>query len=126
MNGLELKLAYINFMDNNLKESIRLIDKYIDGCFGNDLDLNKDPFWKKISRDLLKAIILNEFYYLREVSEEDIVNLFTDGENIKKNIKSFCVNFNGYAFVDFVVFLKRCTDKMLESSIEIINEKLKK
>ena len=125
MNGLELKLAYVNYVDNNLRECIRLIDRYINLCFGDDLDLDKDLFLKKLSKDIFKAIILNEFYYLREVKGDEIINLFSDYEYVKDNIKSFCVNFGGYESVDFMVFLKRCTVKMLESSIDIINDKLK-
>ncbi len=126
MNGLELKFAYVNFIDNNLRECIRLIDKYIDFCFGDDLDLDKDLFFKKLSKDVFKAVVLNEFYYLRKVENEMIINLFMDRENVKKSIKNFCVNFNGYQLLDFIVFLKRCTDKMLDSSVDIIVDKLKK
>ena len=62
MKGMELKFAYLNYIDSNLKECVRLIEKYIFFCLNNYLDLSKDPFWKKLAKDVFVAIILNEFY----------------------------------------------------------------
>lgn len=124
MKGMELKFAYLNYIDSNLKECVRLIEKYIFFCLNNYLDLSKDPFWKKLAKDVFVAIILNEFYNLREINISKINELFIDSCTVKNNIKLFCLNFSNVDTINSILVLKSITDNMLNSALQIIKENL--
>lgn len=126
MDGMELKLAYLNYIDGNLEEAIRLLDKKAYNFLGNDLSLERDPFWSVLSKEVFKAVILNKFYNNQEIFENDLYLLFSDYSRVKENVNEFCLNFYNNTSISFIPYFQKITDRMLESAIDTIRLALKK
>jgi len=124
MDGLELKIALINYEDGNVLEAIRLLNKIIDKCLKNDNLFCRDPFWKILAKQVFCAVVLNEFYNKREINNNDLLVMFSDFESIKLKVKEFCLNFGGVNSINFIPYLRGSSDKMIESAISIINDNI--
>lgn len=122
----DLKEAYLNYENNDLSETLKYLDKMMKEVLKNDVTLNYDPFWKDISMDIFKAVVLNNFYNKIELSVNDVVNLFGNIEEIKKNIQEFCNIFKDNNSINFICNIKNFTGKPLESVNEIIVDNIGK
>lgn len=116
----DLKVAYLNYENDDLNETLKYLDRMINNILKNDESLNNDPFWKNISIDIFKAVILNNFYNKKEMTGNDLDSLLANEEEMEKNIKEFCNNFKGNSSIDFISHIENITDKPLKSVIEII------
>lgn len=116
----DLKVAYLNYENDDLNETLKYLDRMINNILKNDESLNNDPFWKNLSIDIFKAVILNNFYNKKEMTGNDLDSLLANEEEMEKNIKEFCNNFKGNSSIDFISHIENITDKPLKSVIEII------
>lgn len=126
MDGMELKLAHLHYLDGNLYESIRCLNKSADKYFSGDLSVDKDPFWKTLAKHVYLAVVLNDFHKGNEVKNSDLIEMFTNLDKVKNNIKEFCTEFANINSITFIPYLEKSTDNMLSSAMAIIVEGVKK
>lgn len=126
MDGMELKLAHLHYLDGNLYESIRCLNKSADKYFSGDLSIDKDPFWKTLAKHVYLAVILNDFHKGNEVKNSNLIEMFTNLDKVKKDIKEFCNEFANINSITFIPYLEKSTDNMLSSAMSIIVEGIKK
>lgn len=126
MDGMELKLAHLHYLDGNLYESIRCLNKSADNYFSGDLSVDKDPFWKTLAKHVYLAVVLNDFHKGNEVKNSDLIEMFTNLDKVKNDIKEFCTEFANINSITFIPYLEKSTDNMLSSAMAIIVEGVKK
>lgn len=114
-----LKSAYLNYFNNNLTDTLICLDKVLEAVL-QDIFLNNEPFWKTISSDILKAIILNNFYNHREVTIDDIELILSNPEEIIKNINEFCNNFRNNEFISFIPNIENIKYKFVSDAANIL------
>ena len=56
----DLKVAYLNYENGDLSETLKVLDRMIKFLFKNDTQ--NDPFWNQETSNIFKAVILNNFY----------------------------------------------------------------
>lgn len=110
-----LKSAYLNYFNNNLADTLICLDKVLEAVLQDNF-LNNEPFWKTISSDILKAIILNNFYNHREVTINDLELILSNPEEIIKNINEFCNNFNNNEFISFIPNIENIKYKIVSDA----------
>lgn len=125
MNKLEelernLKIAYLNYENNNLNETLKYLDRDIEMILEDDESINNDPFWKSLTSNVFKAVILNNFYNKNELTGNDLDSLLANEEEMMKSIKEFCNNFKNNELIGFINHIENITDKPLKSVIKII------
>ncbi len=126
MDGMELKLAHLHYLDGNLYEAIRCLNKSADKYFATDLGLDKDPFWKTLAKHVYLAVILNDFHKGNEVKNSSLIERFSNLDTVKNDIKEFCEQFANSNSITFIPYLEKSTDNMLSSAMGIIVEGIKK
>lgn len=57
----DLKISYLNYENNDLKETLKYLDRMLEIILKEDESLENDPFWKTLTCDVFKAIVLNNF-----------------------------------------------------------------
>lgn len=119
-----LKSAYINYCDDNLTDALIYLDGVVETILHDD-SLNNDPFWKTISSDILKAIILNNFYNQKEVSIDDIELILSSPEEIIKNVEEFCYNFKDNESITFISDIDNIKYKLASGVAKILNNNIK-
>lgn len=125
MNNIEefqknLKIAYLNYENNDLKETLKYLDRMLETILKEDKSLEDDPFWKTLTCDVFKAMVLNNFYNKVELTRNDLNSLLGNEEELKKNIKEFCDNFRNNDMIDFIDRIKNITDNPLKEVIKIL------
>lgn len=116
----DLKVAYLNYENNDLKETLKYLDRMLETILKEDKSLENDPFWKTLTCDVFKAIVLNNFYNKVELTVNDLDSLLVNKEEIKRNIQEFCNNFKDNDLINSIFHIENITDKPLESIIKII------
>ena len=120
MDGMELKLAHLHYLDGNLYEAIRCLNKSADKYFATDLSFDKDPFWKTLAKHVYLAVILNDFHKGNEVKNSSLIERFSNLDTVKNDIKEFCEQFANSNSITFIPYLEKSTDNMLCSAKGII------
>ena len=85
-----------------------------------DKSLENDPFWKTLTCDAFKAIVLNNFYNKKELTVNDLDSLLGNQEELKKNIKEFCNNFRNNELINFINHIENIADNPLKDVIKIL------
>lgn len=116
----DLTVAYLNYENDDLKETLKYLDRMLALILNDDKSLENDPFWKTLTCDVFKAIVLNNFYNKKEMTGNDLDSLLGNIEEMKRNIQEFCNNFKDNNLIDFINHIENITDKPLESVIKII------
>lgn len=125
MNKIEefernLKVAYLNYENNDLKETLKYLDRMLETILKGDKSLENDTFWKTLTCDVFKAIVLNNFYNKIELTGSDLDSLLGNEEELKKNIKEFCHNFRNNELINFISHIENITDNPLKDVIKIL------
>lgn len=122
----DLKVAYLNYENNNLQETLKYLDRILTYILENDENLKNDPFWKALSCDVFKASVLNIFYNKKELTGNDLYSLLENEEKAKNNIKEFCEKFKDNELIDFTGHIDNISGKPLEDAIKILIVNLRK
>ena len=125
MNNIEefernLKIAYLNYENNDLKETLKYLDRMLETILKEDKSLEDDPFWKTLTCDVFKAMVLNNFYNKVELTRNDLNSLLENEEELKKSIKEFCNNFKNNDMIDFIDKIENIADNPLKEVIKIL------
>lgn len=115
-----LKIAYLNYENNNLKETLKYLDRMLEIILKEDKSLENDPFWKALTFDVFKAIVLNNFYNKNELDGNKLDSLLGNEAELKKNIKEFCRNFKNNELISFISHIENITDNPLKDVIKIL------
>ena len=78
LEGLELKLAYLHYIDGNMNESLKCINKYCDKNIYREVSYDEDPFWKTLAKHVFISVVLNKLNKNIEVEEQDLSFLFSN------------------------------------------------
>lgn len=116
----DLKVAYLNYENDDLKETLKYLDRILEEILKEDESLENDPFWKALTCDVFKAVLLNNFYNKVELTGNDLDSLLVNKDEIKINVQEFCKNFKDNSLIDFISHVENITDNSLESTIEIL------
>lgn len=116
----DLKVAYLNYENNDLKETLKSLDRILEKILKEDQSLENDPFWKTLICDVFKAIVLNNFYNKVELTGNDLDSLLGNEEKLKKNIKEFCSNFKNNELINFISHIENITENPLKDVINIL------
>lgn len=116
----DLKMAYLNYENDDLKETLKYLDRMLKEILDEDKSLEIDPFWKIVTCDVFKAIVLNNFYNKKELTINDIDSLLTDQEMVNKNIKEFCNNFRDNDMINIVSHIENITESILKEVSRIL------
>lgn len=121
-----LKVAYLNYENNDLKETLKYLDRMLETLLKEDKSLESDPFWKTLSCEVFKAIVLNNFYNKVELTGNDLDSLLGNEEELKKNIKGFCDNFRNNELINFISHIENIADNPLKEVIKILMSNIEK
>lgn len=116
----DLKVAYMNYENDDLKETIKYLDRILKAILSDDKTLENDPFWKILTCEVFKAVVLNNFYNKKELTLNDLDFLLSRREEIKKNVNEFCNNFKNEELINFISHIKDISDKPLKDVIKIL------
>ena len=116
----DLKVAYLNYENNDLKETLKYLDRILETILKEDKSLENDPFWKTLTCEVFKAIVLNNFYNKVELTGNDLDSLLGNEEELKKQIKEFCDNFKNNELINFISHIENITDNPLKDVIRIL------
>lgn len=116
----DLKVAYLNYENDDLNETLKYLERTLTTILKEDKSLENDPFWKTLTCDVFKAIVLNNFYNKKELTVNDLDSLLGNEEMMNKNIKEFCINFRDNALIDFISHIENITEKPLKDVIKIL------
>ena len=58
----DLKVAYLNYENDDLQETLKYLDRMLNAVLKDDKSLENDPFWSIFSCAVFKAVVLNCFY----------------------------------------------------------------
>ncbi len=122
----ELTVAYLNYENDDLKETLKYLDRMMEAILKEDKSLENDIFWKTLTCDIFKAIVLNNFYNKRELTVNDLDSLLENEEVVNKNIKEFCNNFKNNDLINFISRIEYITEKPLKSAIQILKENIER
>lgn len=125
LEGLELKLGYLQYRDGNVNEALKCISKYFDRNFYYNLKLDEDPFYRTLAKHIFVSVILNKYSTNIEIKEDDLGYLFSSIDEVNKSIKEFCLEFSNNTNISFIPYLQKSTPKMICSSLDIIQTCLK-
>lgn len=116
----DLTVAYLNYENDDLKETLKYLDRMLALILNDDKSLENDPFWKTLTCDVFKAIVLNNFYNKKELIGNDLDSLLENEEMMKKNIKEFCDNFRDNDSIDFISHIENIAENSLKDVIKIL------
>ena len=116
----DLKISYLNYENNDLKETLKYLDRMLEIILKEDESLENDPFWKTLTCDVFKAIVLNNFYNKIELTGNDLDSLLGNEEELKKHIKEFCHNFRNNELINFISYIENITENPLKDVIKIL------
>lgn len=116
----DLKVAYLNYENNDLQETLKYLDRMLETILKEDKSLENDPFWKTLTCDVFKAIVLNNFYNKIELTGNDLDFLLGNEEELKKNIKEFCHNFRNNELINFISHIENIAENPLKDVIKIL------
>lgn len=116
----DLKVAYLNYENDDLKETLKYLNRMLETILDEDKSLENDPFWKTLTCDAFKAIVLNNFYNKKELTINDLDSLLGNQEELKKNIKEFCNNFRNNELINFINHIENIADNPLKDVIKIL------
>lgn len=125
MNKIEefernLKVAYLNYENDDLKETLVYLDRMLASILKDDRFLENDPFWRMLASSVFKAVILNNFYNKKELTGNDLASLLADEDEMKSNIKEFCNNFRNNELIDFINHVVCIGENPLKSVMKIL------
>lgn len=125
MNKIEefergLKVAYLNYENNDLKETLKYLNRMVEIVLKEDESLENDLFWKTLTCDVFKAIVLNNFYNKNELDGNKLDTLLADESLMKTNIKEFCHNFRNNELINFINHIENIADNPLKDVIKIL------
>ncbi len=115
-----LKVAYLNYENDDLNETLKYLDRMVNEILKYDESLNNDPFWKILSIDVFKAVILNNFYNKKEMTGNDLASLLGNTKEMKRNLQEFCNNFKDNNLIKFISHIENIADNLLKDVIKII------
>ena len=116
--------AYLNYDNNDLKTAIRQLDMSFDSLLREEKSL--DPFWMDISKNVYKAIILNNFSKGIKISVKELRDMLNNQDVIYSNIIEFCNKFENNGETSFTTNLKKISENPLKSAIQILKENIDK
>lgn len=119
----DLKVAYLNYENGDLSETLKVLDRMIKFLFKNDTQ--NDPFWNQETSNIFKAVILNNFYNKKELKINDLNLLLADQDEMKRNIIEFGNNFKDNELIEFIS-VSNISDNTLKDVIEIIMKNIGK
>lgn len=130
MDGMEefernLKVAYLNYENNDLKETLKYLERKIEKVLKDDKSLENDSFQRILSCDVFKTIILNKFYNKVELTSDDLNSLLDNMEEMKRNIQEFCNNFRNNNLINFINHIENIADKQLKDVKNILISNIK-
>lgn len=120
----DLKLSYSYFENRNIKDCIKILDKNINSILIGDKAIEQDMFWKILSADVFKAIVLNNFYNKKAITPADVEQLLENSEDVKNNIYEFCNNFKNVEEVNFINQIEDMSEKMIKDVIDILKKNI--
>ena len=120
-----LKVAYLNYENNDLKETLKYLERMIEKVLKDDKSLENDSFQRILSCDVFKAIILNKFYNKVELTSDDLNSLLDNTEEMKRNIHESCNNFRNNNLINFINHIENIADKQLKDVIIILISNIK-
>lgn len=133
MNKIEefeknLKAAYLNYENGDLKEALKYLDEILETLLKEDKSLENYPILKILSYDVFKAIVLNNFYNKVELTRNSLDSLLENQEELKKNIKEFCNNFRNNELINFIDHFEciNINEKLLKYVIKILMSNIEK
>lgn len=115
----DLKIAYLNYENEDLNETLKGLDRMLNILFKNDTQ--SDPFWKQEASNVFKAVILNNFYNKKEMTINDLDSLLANQDEMKKNITEFGNNFKDKELISFIN-TSNIPDNTLKSVMDILQE----
>lgn len=113
----DLKMAYLNYENEDLEHTLKGLDRILNILLKNDTQ--SDPFWKEEASNVFKAVMLNNFYNKKEITINDLDSLLANQDEIKNNIAEFGNNFKNNELINFSNVIN-VPDNTLKSIIEII------
>jgi hypothetical protein len=121
--------AYLNYDVGDLKTAVKQIDMSITSLLREDKTL--DPFWMEISKDVYKAIVLNNFtddydYVIHNLNSKYLMDILGNQDTVYSNIIEFCNKYEENAETPFVSTIKNITANPLKSVIEILQTNINK
>ena len=122
----DLKVAYLNYEDDDLKEALKYLDKVVAIIIKDDKTLERDPFWKALIYYVFKAIMLNNFHDETELTIHVLESLLRNELWVNKNLKEFCYNFRNNKEIDFIKYLGKIGDKPLKAVISRLLSNIEK
>lgn len=122
----DLKVAYLNYEDDDLKEALKYLDRVVMTILKDDESVSRDPFWKALVCYVFKALALNSFREEMDLTLEELEALLKNEAWVNKNLKDFCYHFRTNKEIDFVKHLGKISDKALEDVIEILEDNIEK
>lgn len=122
----DLKMAYVEFEKGNIRKTIKCLEKDLDIILKDDKTLQQDVFWKMLSYDIFKAVVLNCFYNKQELTVNNIDSLLANQDKIKNNITEFCNNFRNNNEINFINRIENISDKMLQDVLHVLMENVSK
>lgn len=113
-----LENAYVSYKNNNLQESLDTLNNLLDEILLVDKTL--DDFWTMTTKDVFKAVILNNFYKGKEITLNDLDYLINTEEEMKKNLEEFKINFENNSVIDFIDRIDPMPENTLKSTMDIL------
>jgi len=120
----DLKIAYLNYENENLKETLKYLDRITETILKDDESLKEDIFWKRLTIDVFKTVVLNNFYNKNELDGNKLDNLLADETLMKTNIKEFCINYRNNDLIDFINRIENIADNPLKSVMKILMDNI--
>ena len=87
-----LDTAYLTYCNNRLDDTLICLDKLLEVVLQDD-SLKDQPFWKILSGDILKAIVLNSYYNGLQLRITDVETTVSNPEYVMNILSEFCNNF---------------------------------
>ena len=110
---------------NDLKETLKYLERMIERVLKDDKSLENDSFQRILSCDVFKAIILNKFYNKVELTSDDLNSLLDNMEEMKRNIQESCNNFRNNNLINFINHIENIADKQLKDVKNILISNIK-
>ena len=125
----DISIAYLNYDNNDLKTAVKQLDRSVTLLLSDDRTL--DPFWSDITKNVYKAIILNNFtkgydYVIQNLNCKSLREILNNQDVVYNNIIEFCNKFEGNIDTPFASSLKNINTNPLKSAIEILQANIDK
>lgn len=122
----ELEVAYLKYKNEDLKETLKYLDKIIETILKDDESLKDNIFWKNLTIDVFKAVVLNNFYNKIEFDGNKLDALLADESLMKANIIEFCHSFRNNESINFISQIENITENSLKDVVKILMSDIKK